>query len=401
MDLAVDRAGPRRRGRRARDVLRAALGAVDALGERAGDEVDAELARDRARPGERRRRRTARRRRRSARACRARATSRAARRAPRRRAAAARVSRSAVARLRSRSGVDCELDGGGTHGVLLPLGLTRQSTRRRSISFGHAEPVSAVARPGPRAGPSCRCRRRACRCWRGGRPLKRWRWVGAFGPRADAVRGGRADRAGDAPRGGRCGTARARARTSARCARGGLVVDAPRACASRGVTGRSRSSDGAPIEVVSPHGARYIWTRKRGGVRGARARRARPRRSTLRAARRRVRRLPRAAHVVAVVGRRGPRRDGRAGRVEPRRRRCTTRPSRPSGRSGSTARRTRSARSAFDGLARRRRPALRAPRRRGRARERPRGHGLRLRAAVRHVHRLGARAPASCARAGA
>ena len=38
--------------------------------------------------------------------------------------------------------------------------------------------------------------------------------------------------------------------------------------------------DAAPVEVVSPHGAQYIWTRKRGGVRvrghGARAARSTP-----------------------------------------------------------------------------------------------------------------------------
>ena len=45
VDLAVGRRGSRRRGRRARDVLRSLSSPVDALGERAGDEVDAELAR--------------------------------------------------------------------------------------------------------------------------------------------------------------------------------------------------------------------------------------------------------------------------------------------------------------------------------------------------------------------
>ena len=106
VDLAVDRAvlavGPDVHARCCAPRSRA----LDALGDRAGDEVDPELARRRRAPRSAPGRRAARRPPRSARACRARATSRAARRArrPARRPRAS--SRSAASRLRSRSGVE-------------------------------------------------------------------------------------------------------------------------------------------------------------------------------------------------------------------------------------------------------------------------------------------------------
>ena len=92
---------------------------------------------------------------------------------------------------------------------------------------------------------------------RGGRPLKRWRWVGAFGPDAMvcaarvsigglpvswwAVWDGR--RLHEGTRGVRVGPGRA---------------EAP------GVELRFEEGDG--VEVVSPHGAQHIWTRKQGGI---------------------------------------------------------------------------------------------------------------------------------------
>ena len=107
---------------------------------------------------------------------------------------------------------------------------------------------------------------------RGGRPLKRWTWVGAFGPdvmlcAAAGARSGRSRR-----RGGRCGIARPaslRERTRA-AGRGGIGRDAVARCDVPGVMalavgdggGRSRSSRRTARE--------YAWTRKRGGVRGAR-----------------------------------------------------------------------------------------------------------------------------------
>ena len=92
---------------------------------------------------------------------------------------------------------------------------------------------------------------------RGGRPLKRWRWVGAFGPDAMAC--------------------------AARASIGGLPVtwwaawDGERLHeGARGVRvgpGRAeapgvdlRFEEGEGVEVVSPHGAQYIWTRKQGDV---------------------------------------------------------------------------------------------------------------------------------------
>jgi hypothetical protein len=47
---------------------------------------------------------------------------------------------------------------------------------------------------------------------------------------------------------------------------GGLFVTPSRVLVP-GVMELSVGDDAAPVEVVSPHGAQYIWTRKRGGVR--------------------------------------------------------------------------------------------------------------------------------------
>ena len=92
---------------------------------------------------------------------------------------------------------------------------------------------------------------------RGGRPLKRWRWVGAFSPAAMAC------------------VARARI--------GGLPVSwwvvwdgerlhegtrgvrlGPGAATAPGLELRFEEGDG--VEVVSPHGAQHIWTRKQAGM---------------------------------------------------------------------------------------------------------------------------------------
>ena len=92
---------------------------------------------------------------------------------------------------------------------------------------------------------------------RGGRPLKRWRWVGAFSPQAMVC--------------------------AARVWVGGLPVAwwavwdgerlhegargvrvAPGEAEAPGVA--LRFTEGEGVEVVSPHGRQYIWTRKQGGV---------------------------------------------------------------------------------------------------------------------------------------
>ena len=99
--------------------------------------------------------------------------------------------------------------------------------------------------------------------WRGGRPLKRWTWVGAFGPElmlcAAVARIGPIASAWWAVWDGGA----LRERTLRRA--GGMVVTPSRVLVP-GVMELS-VGDGAPVEVVSPHGAQYIWTRKRGGVR--------------------------------------------------------------------------------------------------------------------------------------
>jgi hypothetical protein len=92
---------------------------------------------------------------------------------------------------------------------------------------------------------------------RGGRPLKRWVYVGAYGPdvMVCATRGrigvipfawwGVWDRGAQRLTQGRRGVTVTRDRVSV-----------------RGVFELSLG-DGAPVEVVSPHGREYIWTRKR------------------------------------------------------------------------------------------------------------------------------------------
>ena len=99
--------------------------------------------------------------------------------------------------------------------------------------------------------------------WRGRRPLKRWTWVGAFGPElmlcAAVARIGPATAAWWAVWDGAELTQRSLRRA------GGMVVT-PSRVEVPGVLSLE-VGDAAPVEVVSPHGAQYIWTRKRGGVR--------------------------------------------------------------------------------------------------------------------------------------
>jgi Protein of unknown function (DUF2804) len=99
--------------------------------------------------------------------------------------------------------------------------------------------------------------------WRGGRPLKRWTWVGAFGPDvmlcAAVARIGPATAAWWAVWDGATFTERSLRR------RAGIEVTPSRVLVP-GVM-ELTVGDAEAIEVVSPHGAQYIWTRKRGGVR--------------------------------------------------------------------------------------------------------------------------------------
>jgi hypothetical protein len=97
---------------------------------------------------------------------------------------------------------------------------------------------------------------------RGGRPLKRWVWVGAFGP--DVMLCAARAWVGPVPVSwwaiwdGRSLTERFIRR------RGGWIVT-PSYVLVPGVM-ELFVGDARAVEVVSPHGSQYAWTRKRGGV---------------------------------------------------------------------------------------------------------------------------------------
>ncbi|HEX4734739.1 MAG TPA: DUF2804 family protein [Thermoleophilaceae bacterium] len=104
--------------------------------------------------------------------------------------------------------------------------------------------------------------------FRDGRPLKRWRYVGAYGPELMIC-------AGDA----RIGPLRQRfwaiatpdGRLRERTAlfgSGGVRLSGPElAIDGDGVRARLRVDEAEGVETLSPHGGSYIWTRKQGGVR--------------------------------------------------------------------------------------------------------------------------------------
>jgi hypothetical protein len=101
---------------------------------------------------------------------------------------------------------------------------------------------------------------------RGGRPLKRWTWVGAFGPEV-MLCAARA-RIGPATVTWWAVWDRAAGRLVERTLRrsGGVEVTPERVRVPGALELRVHGG-GDPVEVVSPHGAQYAWTRKRGGVR--------------------------------------------------------------------------------------------------------------------------------------
>jgi hypothetical protein len=103
---------------------------------------------------------------------------------------------------------------------------------------------------------------------RGGRPLKRWRWIGAFGE--DVMLCAAAARVGPVPVWWWAVWDR-RSRTLAEhlVRRAGPVrVDGDRVVIDDGpVAADLRVEQTAGVETVSPHGAQYAWTRKQGGVR--------------------------------------------------------------------------------------------------------------------------------------
>src|SRR4051812_31472945 len=102
---------------------------------------------------------------------------------------------------------------------------------------------------------------------RGGRPLKAWTWVGAFGP--ELMLCAARVRIGIMPVAWWAVWDRASGRMVERSARGsGGVEVSPARLRIRGRAVRVDLAigDGAPVEVVSPHGRQEIWTRKRAGV---------------------------------------------------------------------------------------------------------------------------------------
>jgi hypothetical protein len=102
---------------------------------------------------------------------------------------------------------------------------------------------------------------------RGGRPLKTWTYVAAFGP--ELMLCVASARVGVVPTAWWAIWDRASGRLVQRTARGrgGVTVSSSRvAVAGRTVALELALGDGAPVEVVSPHGSQYAWTRKRGGV---------------------------------------------------------------------------------------------------------------------------------------
>jgi hypothetical protein len=103
--------------------------------------------------------------------------------------------------------------------------------------------------------------------WRGGRPLKAWTYVGAYGP--DVMLCAASARVGPLRVAWWAVWDRASRRLVQRTARGrGGVAVGPRrlAVAGRAVRLELELGDRPPVEVVSPHGREYAWTRKRGGV---------------------------------------------------------------------------------------------------------------------------------------
>ena len=125
------------------------------------------------------------------------------------------------------------------------------------------EPVSAWRGPGP-GRPAVPLPPDRMPAWRGGRPLKRWTWVGAFGPElmlcAAVARIGPATAAWWAVWDRAAKTFEQRS-----LRRGGGLVVTPSRVLVPGVM-ELAVGEAKPVEVVSPHGAQYIWTRKRGGV---------------------------------------------------------------------------------------------------------------------------------------
>jgi hypothetical protein len=103
--------------------------------------------------------------------------------------------------------------------------------------------------------------------WQRGRPLKRWRYVGVYGPGLSLC-AGRAQ-IGPARQAFWAVWDRERGRLHERTAwrRGAVSLEPGRVLVRDGATEIDLVlAEDEGIEVVSPHGRSYIWTRKQGGV---------------------------------------------------------------------------------------------------------------------------------------
>ena len=103
--------------------------------------------------------------------------------------------------------------------------------------------------------------------WRGRRPLKRWRYVGVYGP--EVMLCVATARIGIVPVAWWAvwdRTARTLVESTHR-GEGGVVVEAGHAAVTEGpVSFELEWEETGGVETVSPHGASYIWTRKQGGI---------------------------------------------------------------------------------------------------------------------------------------
>jgi hypothetical protein len=104
--------------------------------------------------------------------------------------------------------------------------------------------------------------------WRDRRPLKHWRYVGAYG-RELMICAGDAHIGPLRQRFWAVATSDGRLRENTTLFRsGGVRLAGPEvAIDAAGVRARLRVDEVEPVETLSRHGASYIWTAKQGGVR--------------------------------------------------------------------------------------------------------------------------------------
>jgi hypothetical protein len=103
---------------------------------------------------------------------------------------------------------------------------------------------------------------------RGGRPLKRWRWVGCFGP--EVMLCAAVAHVGPVPLSWWAVWDREQRTLAEHTLRRGdaVTVEPGRVHVSDGpVTIDLTVEEGEGVETISPHGEQHIWTRKQGGVR--------------------------------------------------------------------------------------------------------------------------------------